>query len=567
MGFRISIEGLNGEAPTPYEATEFSVEEASTPLAAGDSTGQVGTFSVTVPTPQFTASPGRSVNIFLSLVGPSYFIGHDIRIFDSKKGFTLGTIDSADISKDGGTVSFSGTSRMGELNVYGIQAQPFIGTLSQSFAYYLGLGGITTDLFVDDEIASRPVIFPGWTGELWFYLKQMAAAQDCDISLVSGVVLLRPIRKRVASNNRDTSRSVAFSSATLARSVEVYQYNNRQITSELVYPPGGWTPDSEVFNVNAGETTEYTLQLSASVSSITDPVMQTFVSQDYGASSVYTIVADDGLPVDPAAWAAYGGSLTLSINPDTSSLNLTLRGATGLPTASGTAATAFSVALGSDTTGNRYSTLRIVGTGVGFEKVKKVVRTGVPASKTATEVGVTIDNPFISTTNDLYRAGTRAAKVFSGAVPSLTGSVISVNRRGDSGVASYPTYGTVENELKSVLGGTVTYGQVQTYYLTTLGLSTYEDVRAHWFDVFQNEDLDQVFGNVQGARVFDRKTQRWYRVRTAGLDPASISIRNADDDLTHDDMNTFFSGRTYASIQAPRNELTYDQDRMAGMIL
>lgn len=482
MGFRISIEGTNGETPKPYEALDFSVDEAATPLAAGDSSGQVGTFSVTIATPTLAGS-SRSVNSLLQSIGPSYFIGHDVRIFDSKKGFTLGTIDSADVSRDGGTTTFSGTSRVGELNVYGIQAQPFIGTLSQAFSYYLGLAGITTDLFVDDSISSRAVVFPGWTGELWFHLKQMAIAQDCDISLVSGVILLRPIRQRVASKNRDTSRNGSYSTNSLAQSIEIYQYNNRAISNELVYPPGGWTSDVEVFNVNAGETSEYTLQLSASVSSIQPPVMQTFVAQDYSASSVYTVVADDGLPVEPAAWQAYGGGFDLRVNDDTTSLTLTLRGATGLPTSSGVEATNFSVALGSDVTGNRYSTLRVTGSGVAFSKVKKTVRTGVPATKTATEVGVTIDNPFISTTNDLYRAGTRAAKNYAGAVPSLTTSVISVNRRGDSGSASYPTYAAVENELKSTLGGTVTYGQVQTYYLSTLALSTYEDVRQYWFDV------------------------------------------------------------------------------------
>jgi hypothetical protein len=566
MGFRVSIEGLNGETPKPYEALNFSVEEAATPLAAGDSTGQVGTFTVSISTPNLAGS-SRSVNQILQTIGPSYLIGHDIRIFDSKKGFTLGAIDTANISRDGGTLSFSGTSRMGELNVFGIQAQPFTGTLSQAFTYYLGLGGITTDLFVDDEIASRSVVFPGWSGELWFHLKQMAAAQDCDISLVSGVVLLRPIRKRVASSNRDTSRSVSFQTSTLAQAIEIYQYNNTSITNKLVYPPGGWTSDVEVFNVNAGETSEYTVPLSASVSSIQPPVMQTFVEQNHNSSSVYTIVADDGLPVDPTAWVAYGGSFSLTINPDTTSLKLVLVGAVGLPTTSGGPASNFSVALGSDVTGNRYSTLRVLGSGVAFDKQKKTVRTGVPSTKTATEVGVTIDNPFISTTNDLYRAGTRAAKNYSGAVPTLSGTVISVNRRGDSGNATYPTYGTVENELKSTLGGAVTYGGVQTYYLTTLGLSTYESVRQYWFSVFQNNDIDQVFGNVQGARVWDRKTSRWYRVRNAGLNPAEIQISSADDDLTHNDVVLYFAGRTYGSVQATRGTLTYDQDRMAGLIL
>lgn len=566
MGFRVSIEGLNGSSPTPYEALNFGVEEAATPLAAGDSTGQVGTFSVTIATPTLAGS-NRSVNQILQSIGPSYLIGHDVRIFDSKKGFTLGSIDSASTSRDGGTTTLSGTSRMGELNVFGIQAQPFTGTLSQAFTYYLGLGGITSDLFVDDEIADRPVVFPGWSGELWFHLKQMAAAQDCDVSLVSGVVLLRPIRKRVASTNRDTARSVSFQTSTLAQSIEIYQYNNTPITNKLVYPPGGWTSEVEVFNVNAGETSEYTVSLSASVSSIQTPVMQTFVAQNYNSSSVYTIVADDGLPVDPASWAAYGGGLALTINPDTTSLNLVLVGAVGLPTTSGGPASNFSVALGSDVTGNRYSTLRVIGTGVAFNKQKKTVRTGVPPAKTATEVGVTIDNPFISTTNDLYRAGTRAAKSYSGAVPSLSGTVVSVNRRGDSGNATYPTYGDVENELKSVLGGSVTYGGVQTYYLTTLGLTTYESVRQYWFTIFRNDDIDQVFGNVQGARVWDRKTSRWYRIRNASLNPENIQISSADDDLTHSDITLYFAGRTYGSVQSTRADLTYDQDRMAGLIL
>ncbi len=125
---------------------------------------------------------------------------------------------------------------MGSLNVYGIQAQPFVGTLRAAFEYYLSLAGLTTDLFVDDSIGSRPVVFPGWSGELWYYLKLMAAAQDCDVSLVSGIILLRPIRSRIATQDRDTDRGVSSGSTTLAQAVEVYQYDNRAITNELVYP-------------------------------------------------------------------------------------------------------------------------------------------------------------------------------------------------------------------------------------------------------------------------------------------------------------------------------------------
>lgn len=585
MGFRIDIEGMK------LEAESYSVSEAATPLAAGDSSGQVGTFSITVPIPDEYVPLGFETEGFgygegpygsgpygggffteianspwkvIRQVGPQILIDKSVRIEDPRKGFTLGTINASSESRDGGSIQLSGTSRLGSLNVYGIQAQPFVGTLKSAFEYYVGLAGITSDIFVDDDIADRGVVFPGWTGELWYNLKMMAAAQDCDVSLVSGIILLRGIRKRIATSNRDTTRSIQSGSNTLARAIEVYQYSNRPITDELVYPPGGWTPEVEVMTVNAGETTEYTLELSASVSSIQAPVMQTFVTQTHSSSSVYTIVADDGLAIPPGLWSAYGGKLDVSIDADTSHLKIVITGAVGLPTTSGIAAQNFSVALGADTTGNRYSTFRIVGSGVGFNKVKKRIRTGVPASKTSTDVGVTIDNPFISTTNDLYRAGTRAAKQFAGVVMSLSGNVIAINRRGDSGSVSAPTYGQVQTKLMSDLGGTPTYGQVQTHY-ATLGLVSYEDVRAYWFQAFRNDDVDQVFGNAQGARLFDKKTRRWYRIRDASLTPGGVNIQTADDDLINGDIEDLYSDLTYGGVQTLLDPFTYREVDLAGM--
>lgn len=609
MGFRIDIEGLK------TEVTNYSVSEASTPLAAGDSSGQVGTFSITLPyadmfvetslfqnsdetagygedeygegfyggepasgiygrgpygqTPYGRSSSGVSPipNTpwrVIREVGAQILIGKTVRIEDPRKGFTLGTITDSVDNRESATVQLSGVSRLGSLNVYGIQAQPFVGTLRAAFEYYLELAGLTTDLFVDDSIGSRAVVFPGWSGELWYYLKLMAAAQDCDVSLVSGVVLLRPIRARIATQNRDTSRSISSGSTTLAQSVEVYQYNNRPITNQLVYPPGGWVPEVEVLSVNAGETTEYTLDLSASVSSIQAPVMQTNVGKNYVASSVYTIVADDGLAVDPTMWANSGGSLSVRISEDTTHLIVTLKGATGIPTTSGTAAQNFSVALGSDTTGNRYSTLRIVGTGVAFTKVKKRVRTGIPASKTATDVGVTIDNPFISTVDDLYRAGTRAAKLYAGADMSMSGNVIAINRRGDSGVATYGTYDQVQTALHAELGAVASYDDVQAHY-ASLSLVTYEDVRLYWQDQFRDDDVDQVFGNVQGARIYDRRTRRWYRIREASLTPGGISISSADDDLTIADIEELYSDLAYGDVQTLLNPFNYREVYLAGL--
>lgn len=564
MGVRVSFVGLPGGISGSLQVTDYSVEEASTPLSAGDSTGQVGSFSMTVPLPdRGVPLPGGSPWKILRTFGKTAFLGTEVQILDSRKGYTLGRVTDVSESREGGLVTFSGTSRMGLLQVFGIQSSPFVGTLQGAFTYYLGLANVTSDFFVDDSIASRPVTFPGWNGELWYHLKQMAAAEDCDVSLVSGIILLRPIRQRVAAPFRDTSRTEATGGGTLAQSVEVYQYNNRAISNELVYPPGGWVPEVEVLNVNAGETAEYTLELSASLSSFQSPVMTTFVSQGHSSSSAYTVVANDGLPIPPSQWTAFGGKVEISLAPNTTSLLVKITGASNLPTASGEVAANFSLALGSDTTGNRYSTLRILGTGVSFTKEKKRIRTGVTPQQSATEVGVTIDNPFISTTEQLYRTGCRAAAAYSGAAPTLSGGVVSVNRRGDSGQVSAPSFEDVRLSLVSSIGGTPTFGQVQTYYVG-LSLTTFESVRQHWLAKFRDDDVDQVFGNVQGARIEDKQTRRWYRIRQATL-PSGLITFSADDDLLFGDMTSFHAGRTFEQVRQQAPGLTFRQFELLGM--
>lgn len=565
MGIRVSFSGLPGGVTGSIQALDYSVEEAATPLAAGDSTGSVGTFSIVLPVPDpWVPLPNKSPWTVLRTFGPAMFSGSEVTIQDSRKGFTLGNISGHTLSEDQKTITFTGVAKTGRLNVHGVQSQPFSGTLRDAFSYYLSLANVTTDFLTSESIADRQVVFPGWNGELWYHLKQMAVAEDCDISLVSGIILLRPIRERVAASNRDVSRSTALGGLNLALAVEVYKYNNRTITNELVYPPNGWNPEVQVLNVNAGEVAEYTLELSSSLSSFQEPTMVQMVEQNYSASSVYTVVANDGLPIPPAAWTSAGGRVEISLGSNTTSLEVRLTGATGLPTAAGEAASNFSIALGSDTTGNRYSTLRIVGTGVAFTKEKKRIRTGVTPDQTSTDIGVTIDNPFISTTDQLYRAGIRAAISYSGSVPSLSGSVISINRRGDSGQVSAPSYDDVREALIAELGPGVTYDSERVYY-NSLGLTTYDDVRNYWLEFFRNDDADQVFGNVQGARIFDRNTRRWYRIRQATLPSGQISFTSADDDLTFDDMTEFYSGMTYDQVRDLTPGLTYRQVDLLGM--
>lgn len=534
MGILIQIDGKD------FFADTYTVSEDATPTATDDSSGGVGTLSFNIPAQE---------NAFL-------LVGKDVSLLDTHRGTTVGYVDSVSESDESGMIAVNCISRLGRLNIYGIQAQPFHGTLENAFRYYLGLANQVIDVAVDSDISGRPVIFPGWEGELWFNLKQMAAAQGCEVALVSNVIFLRPLRKMEAIQHRDLSRSRSYGGGTLAQSVEVYCYQNRVISDAPVYPPGGWNSEVRVITANAGETVEEILELSSSLSSIQQPVMQTFVSKDYSASSVFTAVGDDGLPIQPAQWTASGGSLTVFINPDTTSLTVRVTAPTGITNAKGQAISTYSIALGSDFTSNRYSTLRLVGTGVAFDKELIRVGTGVSPSLTATEVGITIDNPFLSTWNDAYTAAARAARNFAGEQLTLSGTVASLNQLGDSGSAAYPKYSADQAAWSGR-----TYAQVQT---ANTG-KTYAAILEGYYLEVRDDFENQVFGNTGGSRIWDQKTHRWYRTRSGSIGPGEIGVGNAEDDLQHFDVENTYSPLTYAQERDIFQGMTYSERFRLGL--
>ena len=506
MGTKVTFEyGSN-----TVEAITYSVTESASPLTAGDSSGGTGSFSLSAL--KTSASDGLDYTNFAGLVSdqfPANIVGTGVTIQDDERGKFHGIVLGLSESDDARTLNITGSSFLGMLNVHNIQASPFSGTLLNAFKYYVSLAvfGLDSLVVVDPALASRTVRFPGWNGDLWEHLKQMAMTQGAEISLLGNRITLRPIRTLQVNDSSAVGRTRNVQNGSLAQRVEVYQYNNRSIGSELAYPPGGWTPEVQVLNVNAGEEAEYTLELSASLLSIETPVMDTMVTQEESHRSVYTVVANDGLPVTPAMWRDRGGLVEITINPDTTSLNVRLRGADDIPLSTGGTASSFSLALASDTSGNRYSTLRIKGAGVAFKKELISFSTGITASQTGTEVGVTVDNPFVSTFEEATRIGLRLANFYGGSVPTLTANLTRI-------------------------------------YSQTLGSPT--------------------FGNVNGSRIYDDRSRRWYRIREATTDKGSISI-SADDDLLLVDAQAHYSGRTYAKV-AESITGTYGQMRGGGLL-
>lgn len=545
MGLKVEFDGLD------YQVINYQVDEASTPLGAGDTSGSVGSLSFEIPAIDPDIHPGHDLVRF----GPQILLNKPVYLSDSTRGFTVGTVVSTSRNDLSGNYSIRCISRLGKLNTYNVQAQPYSGTLRGAFIYYLSLAGITTDYLIDGDIDNRPVVMPGWEGELWLKLKQLAAAQDCDLTLVSGIIVLRPIRQNVVARGRDLTRDGSGGSDSLARAIEVYKYTNTPITNKLVYPAGGWSPEVPTINVNSGQTVVETLELSASVSSIQQPVMNTFVPASHDSSSVFTVVGDDGFPIPPAAWTANGGSLRVDINPDTTSLSVTITAPTGLFNKDNTEIGVYGIALSDDFNTGRYSTLRIVGTGVAFEKELLRIPTGVPASRTNTDVGVTIDNPFLTSYEQAYRTGGRTASKYTGRDLSISGTVLSVSNIGESGDVTYPTYVDVQTRFNGL-----TYAQVQDL----LAGRTYAEFQAELYAEVRDKFENQVFGNVSGARIYDRRSRRWYRIRTASVSPSVISF-DAEDDLTYADAQGVYEGLTYAQLQVLYTDRSYADMEMMGL--
>ncbi|MDF2506264.1 MAG: hypothetical protein K0Q52_123 [Microbacterium sp.] len=523
MGVLATVDG------DPIELQAYSVVEASTPLSVDDSTGQVGSFTMALPT-------GSDARTHLLMQGAP------VRLADTRNGFTVGTLQGVGQTADTHLTALTSLSRLADLNIYYVTAAPFAGTLGAAFAYYFSLAGITSGFRIEPAIANKQVAIIGWSGELWFHLKSLAAAHMAEISLVSGSIIVRPVRQREAIPGRDTARARALPGTQLARAIEVYHYETEEIFDRLVYPIGGWSTEAPILSVNAGEVTEQTLEIEGSLTSVRQPQFRASVGPQYDAESVYTIVGDDGLPVTEAAWKAGGGYLEVSIAEDTQSLILRARGATGVGNLNKEAIKVFSIAMASNSGSNSYSSLRILGSGIAFRKTKYTIPTGVAPQRTSQEVGITVDNPFLTSIGDVYAAGNRVARRYSGRALGLSGSVTAINQIGDRGVAKLPTV----REVQATFEG-LTNAQVEAHPINAG--KTNAQIREFWLSTMQGEYENQTFGNVGGARVWDEGSRRFYRIRNATTTPDGISF-DAEDDLTNADMQARLQGLTNAQVTA-----------------
>lgn len=495
---------------SPIQIINFSVVEDSTPIDPSDTTGGVGQFILTIPE-QTDTQTLLDVPVNLSLV---------------TQGETTGTVRGAGAVD--GLATVTADSRLALLNAER-QAQPFIGTLGQAFNYYLSLVDVTTGIFIEPEVGDIEVVLPGWNGNVWDQMKKMALAHGAEISLVSNNIVLRPVNERVAENYRDASVGWSLDTSQLARSVEVYYYDPTPITEELVYPIGGWNPEVPIFTVGAGETQTFDIPLSASLDSIEQPTALDFVDRYYDSTSVYAVTDKDGLPYLAAQWLAEGGNVEVAVNPDTRSLTVTITGA------SATEYAPYSIAVASGSS-DRYSSLRLVGTGVRYDRQLVTLHTSVDPERVTVEVGATVDNEFIQTKAQAVQVGTWASKRWGSPRYTLNVSTAGINRLGDNGSYRYPTV----DLFNSLWAGQ----DVDDFNVEWTG-ETIAAFNEYMISLVQNDFANQAFGNIAGARVPFRDA--WFRIRSATNAAEGIGY-TAEEATTVADFNERWAGATVADF-------------------
>jgi hypothetical protein len=457
-GISVRVDGVEVKGVVGY-----SVAEESTPVDVADTTGAAGKITV----PIFDGS--------LEAVAAKRMYRKDLRLADPEAGVTTGIVRLP--SGSGGSVSVSADERLVLMSARRL-AGPYNGTVAGYAEYLLSLIGITSGFDIDASFEAVDAVFPGWQEDVWLMAKALGACYGGEWALVGDTIVFRPMRQSIASNSRDADLSWSVDDANLARSVEGYWYDTSYQTNYLAFPPGGWNEDTPVIQVEARQTVVVNYPLNASLVSVQQPVAADFVGRCDNTISQYCVQGNDGKPIKAAQWKEAGGQVIVEIGEDTRSIDVTVIGP-GLDQYS-----PFQLAATAGPS-DYYSSLRIIGTGVFFDKFLVTRPTSAPADIATVEIGATVDCPFITSPGQLNDLLTWTASRYSSPRHTLSVRTKGINRTGD------------------------------------------------------------VFGNVAGARVL--QDGLWYRIRSTTIGP-DITSYNAEGDTTADDLNDYATSQGWVTI-------------------
>lgn len=473
----------------------------------------------------------------------------NVELNDDFYGFITGSVNGFQYTN--GAVEVTGTSRLNLINTEGYIAQQ-VTTIRSYITAILNAASITADIVIAPSVPSTAITVPGYEGNLWVLLKQFAALYQLDVSLIRNTIYVRPMREREISVLNVASDTLSLTEETFSRKFQVAYYNYERIVDELVFPYGGWTTETQVYQVEANETVTFDIDISGYLESVKQPEVQDFVVKDYeGPDSVYSVSANDKLPVTAEFWNDFGGDMSLEILENGTKLRITLTG----PDFEEYSPYSISVSDGA----TEYSTLRLIGTGIFQTRETVTIPTGLTEADTPQEFGKEIDNPFITTRQQAYDAGVRARRRY--ALPRQIYE--SAGRRLEKPDFTEYDYLILDSTANGILDQNVLayvepedsivfFESFQTYAASLPSPYTFTNFNSDYnvatFQDFQDsvaEIITQAFGTISGSRV--RFKDAFYRVVSTSVSQNETTV-SAEYDTLISDFNTEFAASTFGDF-------------------
>ena len=514
----LTIERPNAAPPgyTGYQTDnlkDYSVVEDATTINAATYTGGFG--QITVPINAESPDIIRVINDVATLSDPV-------------QGKVTGTIRN--LTNQDGDIVVTADSILGLFNADKV-VKPFTGTLRDAFEYYCSIVEIPFELVVEnafdengneiDDIANRPVQFPGWVGNMWDHLKEILVSQSLEISQVFDQIYVRPLRSIIANTDRNRSFGWAIDNQTTSRQVEVMYYPTERKVDGEFYPIVGQDPT--VYQVDANEVITFTLQLSHSLETVNQPECVEFVeNRPYpNTLGVYAVAGNDGLPVKPAWWITSGGNLSVTLTDDPSVVEVSIYGPSEDTYAP------YRIAM---TSGEFYNSMHLTGTGLFQEEESVVIHTGATTAVTGDDIGTVVKNRNIQTAAQAYTLGMKVAGSYALAY-TITGEAFNLNRPDASRDAIVSVVRDLDEfHALNIPGISEQLGDFNDFWTSFPQFDTY------WREYIEGIYENQAFGNAAGARVLTDDSN--FRIDSATLTPAGISYSGSLDTIVSD-----FDGR------------------------
>lgn len=260
---------------------------------------------------------------------------------------------------------------------------------------------------------------------MWQYLQEACAAYGQEIAVVNGVVTVRlagvneiDVTEHVASISLNPTSTLTGTSVDIA-------YTNSQGTTasnnysnrDVIY--NAYNDQNRVLTVKVGETIKTTIDTGNALIAVLTPRQTTTISNITTGKSWYVVSSQDGTAVSAALWEAYGGGLSVSINPDNDkAIDVKLIGPyTTIP---GTTAP-YSVSYKSGE--KDYAGMVVSGTALKITSQTLSLQTGADPTKTAGATTTKVNNRFISKIEQAYDRGIWVSSNASGPRVNIRGTI------------------------------------------------------------------------------------------------------------------------------------------------